>query len=100
MRINCGLLFAGAIGLDLEPAALSPVLPLHARILHVVLSFNGLRGLYQLQSERNDLIGSATKSGNSSCTESLSAGKHTLSIPGTAASASISARERDGVSAP
>ena len=62
-----------------------------------VLSFNGLRGLYQLQSERNDLIASATKSGNSSCTESLPSGKTAVRMLGTDANASISARERDGV---
>ena len=54
-------------------------------------------GLCQLQSERNGLIASATKSGNSSCTESLPSGNTAVGTLGTDANASISARERDGV---
>src|SRR6516165_6924290 len=47
--------------------------------------------------ERNGLIASTTKSGNSSCTESLPSGNTTVRMLATDANASISARERDGV---
>src|SRR5262249_25673490 len=54
-------------------------------------------GLCQLRSKRNGMIASATKSGNSSCTESLPSGNIAVRMLATDANASISARERDGV---
>src|SRR6516164_8641578 len=50
--------------------------------------------------ERNGSTALATSSGNSSWTDSLPRGSSEALIPGSAASASISARERAGVSAP
>jgi Outer membrane protein beta-barrel domain len=51
-------------------------------------------------SRRNGSIASKTAPGNSSCTESFPRGSVMLRMPGMAASASISARDRGGVSAP
>jgi hypothetical protein len=51
-------------------------------------------------SRRNASMASKTAPGNSSCTESFPRGSVMLRMPGMAASASISARDRGGVSAP
>ncbi len=51
-------------------------------------------------SRRNASMASKTAPGNSSCTESFPRGSVMLRMPGMAASAAISARDRGGVSAP
>src|SRR5262249_16928501 len=71
--------------------------PWHTIILR---TWNQRMAAERIPSLRKGPVASAVASGNSSCTESLPWGSRTVRMPGTPASASISARDFGGVSAP